>query len=389
MLKISQVKSVLNHVINNNRHLEKVGKKKNSILIEGESGLGKTSLMCQIAKENGLGLVKINLAQIEQAGDLCGFPFIEYEYVASEGSSVAWASGKQIDSYKNTVALTGNTRTSYSPPAWVPKDGSGVILLLDDWTRGATHVIQACLELIDRGEFISWKLPSDCHVFLTSNPSNGEYIVCDLDSAQSSRFIKLEMKFAVDEWAAWAERDGVDSRCINFLMLNPEMIKGKTNARLATDYFNSISSLEDFGSPETLNLIQLLGEGSVGPEFSACFALFINNKLDRVPSPKDIFEAKDHEAAIAKISAVVGKVETSGYKQNIASVLSSRLINYSDKIIEEKTFNKKKDVDRIAEIVKSGCFSGDISYNLIKSLNMRKQFAALIEHKEIISIVTK
>jgi hypothetical protein len=197
------------------------------------------------------------------------------------------------------------------------------------------------------------------------------------------------MKFNVDEWASWAEKVGVDSRCINFLMLNPEMIKGNTNARLATDYFNSISSLNEFGSAEALQLINLLGEGSVGAEFSACFALFVNNKLDKVPSPKDLFEAKDDETAIAKIKAVVGKVDTQEYKQNIASVLSTRIINYCDKIIEDKTFDKKKIVPRVAEIIKSGTFSGDINFNLVKNLNTRKQFASLVEQKEIVKIITR
>lgn len=391
MLKISQVKDVLNHVIQNNRFLEKQGKKKNSILIESEAGIGKTATVQQVAEENGLGFVKINLAQIEQTGELAGWPVIEYEFCGKNGENSGWISSKQLEhTGGKDLCLTGRSRTSYSPPAWVPTDGKGVILLLDDLTRAPQHLMQACMEIIDKGEYISWKLPADCHIFLTSNPSDsGDYIVTSLDSAQSTRFIKLVMKFNVDEWASWAEKEGVDSRCINFLLLNPEMIKGNTNARLATDYFNSISSLDDFSAAQTLNLIQLLGEGSVGPEFSACFALFINNKLDKIPSPKDLLDAKDDEEAIARIASCVGKVDTATYKQNIASVLSTRLINYSDKIIEEKTFNKKTTVNRVAEIIKSKVFSGDINYNLVKSLNMRKQFAPLLEHQEIISIVTK
>jgi len=389
-LKISEVKNVLAHIIKNNRFLEKNGKKKNTILIESDAGIGKTSIVQQAAAESGLDFVKINLSNIEQAGDLCGFPYVEVEYCAKDGQEKGWMSTRELEFKGKDVCLTGRSRTGYSPPAWVPTDGRGIILLLDDFTRAPTHIMQAVMEIIDRGEYISWKLPADCHVMLTSNPSDsGEYIVTSLDAAQSTRFIKLKMKFNVDEWAAWAEMDGVDSRCINFLMLNPEMIKGNTNARLATDYFNSISSLEDFGSPETLNLIQLLGEGSVGEEFSTCFALFINNKLDKVPSPKDILDSGNDEAAIAKIKGCIGEVNSSTYKQNIASVLSSRLINYSDKIIAEKTFNKKTHVARVAAIIKSKVFSGDINYNLIKSLNMRKQFAPLIEDSEIIKIVTR
>ncbi len=387
-LKASEIKYVLHHIIKNNRYLEERGKKKNSILIESEAGIGKTSIVQQVAEESGLGFVKINLSNIEQAGDLTGFPYIELEY-SKDDNSKGWISTKQLEHSGEKFNLTGYSRTSYSPPAWVPKDGSGIILLLDDFTRAPTHIMQAVMEIVDKGEYVSWALPQDCHVMLTSNPSNGDYIVTELDGAQKTRFIRLEMKFNVDEWASWAEKVGVDSRCINFLMLNPEMIKGNTNARLATDYFNSISSLNEFGSAEALQLINLLGEGSVGAEFSACFALFVNNKLDKVPSPKDLFEAKDDETAIAKIKSVVGKVDTQEYKQNIASVLSTRIINYCDKIIEDKTFDKKKIVPRVAEIIKSGTFSGDINFNLVKNLNTRKQFASLVEQKEIVKIITR
>ena len=321
---------------------------------------------------------------------MAGWPIVEYEYCAKDGSDKGWVSSKELEHSKKDICLTGKSRTSYSPPMWVPTDGSGVVLLLDDYGRSPQHILQACMEIVDKQEYISWKLPPDSHIFLTSNPSDsGDYIVTSLDDAQSTRFIKLVMKFDVNEWAAWAEKDGVDSRCINFLMLNPEMIKGKINARLATDYFASISSLDEFGSVDTLNLINLLGEGSVGPDFSACFALFINNRLDKVPSPKEILEAKDDEAAIAKVLAAVGKVDSATYKQNIASVLSSRLINYADKIIEDKTFNKKAHVGRVASLIKSKVFSGDINYNLVKSLNMKKQFAPLIEDEEIRKIVTR
>lgn len=390
-LKINQVKDVLNHIIKNNRYLEQQGKKKNSILIESDAGIGKTAIVEQVAKENGLKFVKINLSQVEQAGELAGWPILEYEFCGKNGEDGGWISGKQLEhTGGKDLCLTGRSRTSYAPPMWVPTDGSGVVLLLDDYGRSPQHILQACMEIIDKGEYISWKLPPDCHIFLTSNPSDsGDYIVTSLDDAQSTRFIKLVMKFDVNEWAAWAEKDGVDSRCINFLMLNPEMIKGKINARLATDYFASISSLDEFSSMETLNLINLLGEGSVGPDFSACFALFINNRLDKVPSPKEIYEAKDDETAIAKLSAAVGKVDTATYKQNIASVLSSRMINYADKIIEEKSFNKKAHVSRIISIIKSKVFSGDINYNLVKSLNMKKQFAPLIEDEQIRKIVTR
>ena len=47
--------------------------------------------------------------------------------------------------------------------------------------------MNAIMELIDRGEYLSWKLPVNCHLFLTSNYDNGEYsVTSSLDEAQKT-----------------------------------------------------------------------------------------------------------------------------------------------------------------------------------------------------------
>lgn len=399
MLKVSEIKDVLNHIVKNNRFLEKASKKKNSILIESEAGLGKTSIVQQVADENDLGFIKINLSNVEQVGDIAGFPIRIFETDSGE-----WLNEKELEiknHAKEHVKLTGKVKTSYCPPSWVPTSDKGIILLLDDFTRAPTHIMQAVMEIIDRGEYISWKLPKDCHIFLTSNPDDsGDYIVTSLDDAQKTRFIRIVMKFDLNEWAAWAELEGIDSRCINFLLMNPEMIEKKDekqggndpnprNARSVTDYFNSISSIQDFSDANALKLIQLLGEGSVGLDFSTSFTLFVNNRLDRVPSPASIMGTETHDGAVAKIREAIGKVDTATYRQDIASVLSTRLINYMDKMIADKLYKKKDTVERIAELIKSEVFSGDINYNIIKTLNAKKQFSSLSEVKEIQKIITR
>jgi hypothetical protein len=46
---------------------------------------------------------------------------------------------------------------SYAPPEWLPKEDNpnGTILLLDDYSRATQYFIQATMELIDKGEYIS------------------------------------------------------------------------------------------------------------------------------------------------------------------------------------------------------------------------------------------
>jgi hypothetical protein len=78
-LNIDELKGFLQHIISTNRSLQEQNKKPVAVEVVGDSGIGKTSTILQVAQENGLDLVKLNLAQIEEIGDLTGFPLKEFE----------------------------------------------------------------------------------------------------------------------------------------------------------------------------------------------------------------------------------------------------------------------------------------------------------------------
>ena len=46
--------------------------------------------------------------------------------------------------------------------------------------------------------------------------------------------------------------------------MNPELVSQRINPRMITTFFNSISSIQDFS--KELPIIQMIGEGSVGPD---------------------------------------------------------------------------------------------------------------------------
>jgi len=68
-LNVTELKGFVNHIITNNRFLQAQGKQSVSVEVLGESGIGKTSTIVELAKENNLNFVKVNLAQIEELGD--------------------------------------------------------------------------------------------------------------------------------------------------------------------------------------------------------------------------------------------------------------------------------------------------------------------------------
>jgi len=383
-INVNELKDFLGHIISNNRFLQEQGKSPVSVEVIGESGIGKTSAIIQLAKEQNLNFVKLNLAQIEEIGDLVGFPIRQFEVEINNEKT--WVDEHAFDEYmKLGYSSTGQNRMSYCPPEWIANKEKGGILLLDDWNRADVRFIQAIMELIDRQQYVSWSLPKDWHIILTANPDNGDYLVNSIDNAQKTRFISVNLKFDIDCWGKWAEENDIDGRCINFLLMNPELVTTDVNSRSVSMFFNSISSIKSFD--DTLPLIQMIGEGSVGPEFSSLFTMFINNKLDKMISPENIFK-QDEKYVMTTLKSLVGK--DSKYRADIASTLSTRVVNYLDLYAKNNPVEKDT-INRISKLVTEEIFTTDICYNMVKSIynNNMNKFKTMIMDKELVKYIMK
>ena len=416
-LNIDEAKDFINHIIQNNRFLQEGGKNPVAIEVVGESGIGKTSTIIDIAKENNLNFVKLNLAQIEELGDLVGFPVRQFQmykettvkkvddlnYTAAQRAAASsdiaamsgtvtkkvgqWVDELAVDSYlKNGYKMTGKNRMSYAAPEWIADVKEGGILLLDDWNRADIRFIEACMELIDRQTYISWSLPKDWHIILTANPDNGDYMVNSVDSAQKTRYITANLKFDVNVWARWAEEAGIDTRCINFLLLHPELVTQETNSRSITTFFNSISSLESF--QDSLSLIQMIGEGSVGDTFASMFTTFINNKLDKLVTPKDLLTHDNESYILGELRGCVGKDDD--YRADIAATLATRLANYAVVYSKDNTITQKM-TDRLIALCTKDYFTNDLKYLVVRSLfnGNKSKFSKMMLNPEIIKMTMK
>ncbi len=416
-LNIDELKDFVNHVVNNNRFLQKQGKKPVAIEVVGESGIGKTTSIMDMARDHDLDFVKLNLAQIEELGDLVGFPVRQFQMYKEKQVTVKsddvnysrtgaaaddllklanktttkkvgqWVDELAVAEYlKSGWKMTGQNRMSYCAPEWIAGKKKGGILLLDDWNRADVRFIQAVMELVDRQTYISWTLPEDWHIILTANPDNGDYMVNSVDSAQKTRYITANLKFDVDVWARWAEAEGIDSRCINFLLMHPELVTQETNARSISTFFNAISSFEKFD--ENLPLIQMIGEGSVGEEFASMFTIFINNKLDKLVTPKDLLTHDNEQYILGELGSCVGKDDS--YRADIASTLATRLGNYAVVYSKENTVNQKI-TDRLLTLCTKDYFSNDLKYLIVRTIfNGNKQkFNKFMMNPEIIKMTLK
>ncbi len=385
-LTIKELKDFLRHIIENNQHLQERKLNPVAISVVGETGIGKTSSTVQLAEEMGMSLIKLNLAQIEELGDLVGFPIRQFQMKKDE--ELEWVDEHLLEDYRAlSFKATGKKRMSYAPPEWIADKQTGGILLLDDWNRADIRFIQAVMELIDRQEYISWKLPKNWHIILSANPDDSDYLVNTIDDAQQTRYIKVNLKFDIDNWAEWAEIQKIDGRCINFLLKHPELVTRKCNPRSITAFFNSISSIKDFS--KELPLIEMIGEGSVGPEFATLFTTFINNRLDKLISPKEILTGKDWDKVKAQLEVAIGRGDSK--RVDIAAILTTRILNYSWILAREGGITKDV-IARLKDITVDDTIPHDLRYILVRGLmngDGKEKFERLLNDPNVLKVSVK
>lgn len=385
LLNVDELKGFIKHMVTNNQHIQKEGKVPVAINIEGDAGLGKTSAIMQLGKELNMQVVKLNLSQLEELGDLVGFPVKEFEIKNAEGKTT-WINEAQIDAAVKKGYKVVGKRMSHAAPEWIQGRGEGGFLILDDYTRADHRFMQATMEILDRQEYVSWKLPKNWHVILTTNPDNGDYNVTSLDVAQKTRFISVGLKFDKDVWAKWAETVGIDGRCINFMLMHPELVNQSVNPRSITTFFNAISSIPKF--EDQLPLIQMIGEGSVGVDFSSMFTMFINNKLDRIIAPEDIL-TKDEAYVMGALKSAVG--EDDDFRADISSVIATRVINYSLVHAENNSVSDAM-ANRLVKLTTDcAAFNDDVRYLMIKEIvnGNKLKFSKLMMNPLVVKMAVK
>lgn len=390
-MNIEEVKKTVNYLLDNNLRLVEQGMNKIAISLSGVAGVGKTSILREIAEERGAKYVRINLAECEEIGDLLGVPC--KEYIMHKEGEEKWINEKVIDRYVSMgweLCEYCEPRMSYAVPSWVPKDENEEVLLnLDDFSRATSLFIQATMSLIQFGEYISWKLPKKCHLLLTENPDNGEYSVCGMDAAQKSRYITLDVDFDIKVFAAWMDRQGMRSELINFALMNPEIFDRSQviNSRSYTLFANAISGIDDFEKIENAAMISCICKGCFGDQegvVSGLFTQFIHNRLNKLILPQDILQ-KDWEEVKDELTDCI-YVENN-YRADIASTIVTRFIIYLQRYLTTADNEQcQAVVKRITELcLTKKLIAEDLVFRMVKTLYRQfdEQLSGLLNNKEL------
>lgn len=380
-MTIGEFTGVLNYLLDNNKKLQEQGQTPIAICLEGEAGIGKTSLVRQVAEQRGMTYRSIVLSQLEEVGDLCGYPQKEVLLTCTVNGQTKkkWWPENMLDKVPQNANVTSTTRMSYAPPAWLPREDNpnGTMLVLDDFSRASQMLLQSAMEIINTASYISWKLPKNTSVILTSNPDDGSYSVVSLDNAQKTRMVTFNIKLCVEDWAKWAEFNGIDSRAINFALLNSEEMFKKhngiqtVNPRAYTMFCKAISGIDNWENPDSLALILNLSKGCfLNDENNAIgrmFTTFIHQKLDKLVNPKDMLMGK-WETVEPRIFSCV--YTDGSFKPEIASILAIRLLNHILYYFSQKGVKENVVQDRLLDFIhnKRKLFSDDLLFHTIKTV---------------------
>lgn len=368
-MKPSEVKAwLMENILDNTTR----GNSRISLDVWGAPGCGKTSLVKDLQKQSveyngktyeGFKVVDIPIAQIEEMGDVLGFPVEEIELVKGDDRLWVKSADSVIRNYLDRgYTLTENQRTTYAPPAWVPKEECPGVILFDDGNRASQRIMKGIMQLVQDYRTISWELPKGWTIVFTGNPDNRFNQVTSMDIAQLTRMKHVTMTPDVLEWAKWATENDIDARVINFILRYPEMMIGKerTNPRTLTEFARALKRYPDI-SGDNYKKVTNEAYASLDEETVETMMVFFTRSVELVIDPKIVLE-KYNENAKAALSKLMKQAEP---RLDIVNVVNDRLYAY---ITSSNYELKKEHINNLQDWLTDDNQPKDCAYAFVRRL---------------------
>lgn len=196
------------------------------VMLWGPPGIGKSSLIHQIAEEFGRRVVDLRLAQLEPT-DLRGVPMPNRETGRAEWFLPSfWPTPAEEDTTREVVDSEGK-KQKVPVKAGQCVDGPGIVFL-DEIEKAPISVKNASLQLVLDRMVGAYKLPDDWAIICAGNREEDGCFSAPLGNALSNRMIHLDIEPDVDAWAVWARENNVVEDIIGFLHFKPELLYKQT-----------------------------------------------------------------------------------------------------------------------------------------------------------------
>ena len=161
------------------------------VFLWGPFGVGKSSIVRDVANAMGIGFIDARLSQLSSV-DLRGLPAVDGEFA------------------------------TFKLPDWLPRterDGDRGVLFLDELTLAAPSVQGAAYQLLQERELGDYKLPNGWVVLAAGNrPEDNAGVSGRQDAAVMNRFAThLNVLPDVDGWVDWAGKQSLMPELIAFI----------------------------------------------------------------------------------------------------------------------------------------------------------------------------
>lgn len=177
-------------------HFDKLLSPRKARLLTGAAGLGKSSLVRQIADLNQAQMIELRLHELEPA-DLVGVPYIDQS---------------------GPVAIT-----RYAQPEWWPQEsGKKVFLFLDELDRCSQEIEPSAMQLSLDRRVGGRRLPDNVVIWAACN--GPEYQTRPVDQALMDRMAVIPFEPTVEEWLDYARAENCHSALLEFIQENPSML---------------------------------------------------------------------------------------------------------------------------------------------------------------------
>lgn len=232
MATISQVQGYLNKIIKN--------KVKHSVLLWGPPGIGKSSIMRKVAKDNGMEYIDLRISQLAPT-DLRGLPYIE----------------------------DGLAR--FAPPSFLPQEGEG-ILALDEVNQASPSMMALAQQLILDRQVGDYKVPDGWYIIAAGNRVEDRAAVNQMPAPVANRFLHFNVESDLGSFKEFALTNGINEQIISFLNFRPQLLFSFNKSATAWPSNRSwemASTLLDIG----LEIDAAVGEGAAA-EFYAYQSIY-------------------------------------------------------------------------------------------------------------------
>lgn len=274
--------------------------------IWGSPGVGKSSLVAQIADQKDMRFIDLRLSLLDPT-DLRGIPFFE-----SDEKKAIWAK-----------------------PEFLPDTNSKEygILFLDEINSAPPTIQAAAYQLILDRKIGEYTLPKNYAIIAAGNYENDRGVTYRMPTPLANRFVHLNFDLDFESWKLWAYENNIDKRIISYLsykssdlfMFDPK----STSKSFATP--RSWKFVDDIlKSDLDKKLYENVIGGAIGLEIAQEFLNYAK-VMDELPSIQDIIAGKGVEvptknsALYAMCIGIVYALKEDFNTKNLSNVLEFSL----------------------------------------------------------------